>query len=295
MILGIPVVDGHELTKALLDSLEKTVTGNDFLAVIIDNASEKLYQPEDWLGYSFDVDIIRLPKNLGYYMPLKILAKDYPDDQLTGLIHNDMVLYEHGWNERMEHSFAMDEKLALVGLCGSNEIDGLGGRGGGTVCYFRGDDVQIGDSVIRGQSQDAGRRTADLVPSACLDSLFMMFRTSAIPDLVTVEDPWRDITLAHFYDRIWPVRLIERGWHVATLGVECDHLGGMTTTGNERYRNDCITWLDEHKVAWRLEDGGCGNPETQMYLVAENRYLGEYRDTKHFIPMRVHGDYRVEH
>lgn len=308
MILGIPVVDGHALTKAVLDSLDRTVTGSDFLVVIIDNKSDKPYQPEDWTHYSFPVDIIRLPKNKGYYAPLQDLFRDYPDDELIGLAHNDLIYYEHGWNERMEHSFAMDEKLALVGLCGSSEIDERGGRGGGTVCFFRGGDVQIGDRVIRGQSQDAGRRTTDLVPSACLDSLFMMFRRKAIPDLITKKDPWKNITLAHFYDRIWPVRLVEKGWHVATLGVECDHLGGMTTAGNVRYRDDCIKWLDERKEPWRINDNGegiiaaekldprnipCGNPETQMYLVAESRYLTEYLDGKHFIPMRVNGDYSV--
>lgn len=309
MILGIPVVDGHSLTKALLDSLEQTVTGNDFKVVIFDNASDISYKGALY-DYSFPIIIYRSKENLGYYRPLEWLHKKFASEKLIGLVHNDLVFYEKGWNERMEHSFAMDDKLALVGLCGSNEIDGRGGRGGGTVCYFRGGPVQLDQGVIVGQSQDAGRRTTDLVPSACLDSLFMMFRATAIPDLVTEKDSWKDITLAHFYDRIWPVRLIENGWHVATLGVECDHLGGMTTTGNERYRDDCIKWLDAHKVPWRINNDGegiiaaeradprnipCGNPETQMYLVAEIRYLTEYLDEKRFIPMVVNGDYSVRH
>ena len=284
MVLGIPVVDGHELTNAVLDSLAETITGDNFRIVIIDNGSDR--------DYSYlkgeRVDVIRNKHNIGYYRPLQELYAKYPDEELIGLAHNDLVYYEKGWNGRMEHSFAMDEKLALVGLCGSNEIDGLGGRGGGTVCFFRGGEVKVGDRVIGGQSQAAGRRTIDLIPSACLDSLFMMFRRSAIPDLVTEADPWEHLTLAHFYDRIWPVRLVEKGWHVATLGVECDHLGGMTTAGNMRYRNDCIAWLDERGLPYE-------DPETEMYLVAERRYLGEYRDAKHFIPMIVHGDYSVQH
>lgn len=286
MILCIPVVDGHDLTKAVLDSLEQTVTGDNFKVVIFDNASDMPYTDIPY-DYSFPVITHHCRQNIGYYRPLLWIYEMFADEELIGLAHNDLVYYERGWNERMEHSFAMDTKLGLVGMCGSSEIDNLGGRGGGTVCYFRGGDVSIGDAVIRGQSQSAGRRTLDLVPSACLDSLFMMFRRSAIPDLVNSKVEWKDITLAHFYDRIWPVRLIEKGWHVATLGVECDHLGGMTTAGNERYRNDCITWLEERNIPY-------DNPETEMYLVAERRYLGEYRDEKHFIPCRIHGDYTYE-
>lgn len=309
MILALPVVDGQELTKAVLDSLEQTVTGDNFKVVIFDNASDTSYNEDDYKDYSFPVDVVEIAENIGYYAPLEIIASAY-EDELIGLAHNDLVYYERGWNERMEQSFRNDEKLGLVGLCGSNEIDGLGGRGGGTVCYFRGDVVNVGDRQIRGQDQAAGRRTPDLVPSACLDSLFMMFRRDAIESLVHKEDEWQEITLAHFYDRIWPLRLIEAGWHVATLGVECDHLGGMTTSGNERYRDDCIKWLDDHNIPWRIGEDNqdqviaaeredyrnqpCGNPETQMYFVAEDRYLTEYREEKKLIPCIVHGDYSHE-
>jgi hypothetical protein len=301
MILGVPAVDGHDLTDSLIKSLREV--SPDVKIVIINNGSDVGY------GSFIGCDVINNKENIGFYRPLQQLYDRYPDEELIGLIHNDMVIYEYGWDTRMAHSFAMDDKLALVGMCGSSEIDDRGGRGGGTVCFFRGGQVIVGDKMITGQNQAAGRRTTDLVPSACLDSLFMMFRREAIPDLVTSEDPWEDITLAHFYDRIWPVRLIEKGWHVATLGVEVDHLGGMTSTGNMRYREDCIKWLDERGIAWRINDNGegiiaaeandtrnipSGNPETSMYLVAERRYLDEYRDQKHFIPCRIHGDYRYE-
>ena len=287
MVLCIPVVDGHDLTIALLESLAESVTGSNFEVVIFDNASEESYEYMSKMKWPFPVHIFEYYKNIGFYAPLEIVAEQYDEAKLIGLIHNDMVIYERGWNERMEQAFLNDSKLALVGLCGSSEIDNLGGRGAGTVCYFKGGEVTVGDRVIRGQTQDAGRRTNELVPSACLDSLFMMFRAHAIQDLVTEADPWKDITLAHFYDRIWPVRLIENGWHVATMGVECDHLGGMTTTGSIRYRDDCISWFDERGMAF-------DNPETEMYLVAERRYLGEYRDTKHFIPCRIDNGYNYK-
>lgn len=102
-------------------------------------------------------------------------------------------------------------------------------------------------------------------------------------------EDWKDITLAHFYDRIWPIRTIEAGYHVVTMGLEIDHIGGLTTTGNERYRNDCIKWLEDRNIPY-------DNPETEMYLVAERRYLQEYRDEKRFLPAIIlEGGYDVRH
>lgn len=286
MILGIPVVDGHDLTDALLKSLEQTVTGENFEVVIFDNNSDKPYKQKDFNDYIFPVNVVWSDTNLGFYRPLENLKMLY-QDELIGLIHNDMVIYEHGWNERMEAAFSADPLLGLVGLCGSSELDSLGGRGGGTKCYFRGAEVKIGDRIIKAQSQDAGLRITDLAPSVVLDSLFMMFRRGAIEHLVVAEgETWSDITLAHFYDRIWPCRVIEAGMHVATMGVECDHLGGMTTTGNERYRDDCIKWFKDRGLPY-------DNPETDMYLIAEQRFLQEYREQKHFMPVTIDAGYNL--
>lgn len=285
MILGIPVQDGWEMTDTMLKQLVK-VSSPNLKVVIIDNDSDTPYQGN--YHYGIPIPVIHNDKNLGYYYPLKQLYEAYPEEELIGVMHNDMLLYEEGWDERMKQCFEADPQLGLVGLCGSNEIDSNGGRGGGTMLHFAGRSVQVGENTYTAQPQSAGRLIHDLEPSACLDSLFMMFRREVIPHLMNDTDPWEDITLAHFYDRIWPIRTIEAGYRVGTLGVECDHIGGLTTTGNMRFRNDCIAWLDERGSSYE-------NPETEMYLIAERRYLSEYRENKHFLPCIVGGDYVINH
>src|SRR5882724_2779045 len=170
MILGIPVVDGHGLTGTLLDSLAATVTGDNFQVVIIDNNSKHHYQPERLAQkkYPFPVRVIHNRKNQGFYTPLKKLYEKNPKQELIGLIHNDMVLYEKGWNERMEQAFRDDPSLGLVGLCGSSELDHLGGRGGGTMCYFAGKTVNVAGVPIQAQSQEAGLRVTGLYPAVVL-------------------------------------------------------------------------------------------------------------------------------
>lgn len=290
MVLAAPVVDGHLLTFNLMRSLDQTVADKiNFEFVIVDNASERPYKDAIVSKTpKIATQVVEYEQNTGYYYPLIDLYERYPDADLIGLIHNDMVIYEPGFDERMKKAFADDPQLGLVGLCGSNEIDYNGGRGAGTMLWFRGGEVKIGDRVIKGQDQSAGRRIYDLEPAVCLDSLFMMFRREAIPELMNGRDPWQDVTLAHFYDRIWPIRTIEAGYRVGVMGVDCDHLGGMTTTANERYRNDCINWLDERNIPYE-------NPETEMYLVAERRYLSEYREEKKFLPCIIGGDYAINY
>lgn len=288
MILGVPVVDGRALTENLLDSLDTSVADpSNLKVVIIDNASAEPYEWSRYRGLPFAVEIKRYETNKGFYYPLLDLALDYPDDQV-GLIHNDMLLYTHGWDVLMRQAFERDPRLGLIGLCGSNEIDERGGRGNGTMCNFMGKEIFVGPEKYNGQDSSAGRRINGLEPACVLDSLFMMFNRDVVAKLLSEKEKWSDLPLAHFYDRIWPVRTIEAGYHVGIMGIDCDHLGGMTTTANQRYYDDCVGWLMEHNIKYE-------NPETEMYLLAERRFLGEYRDQKHFIPCRVGGDYAITH
>ena len=288
MILGIPVIDGHDLTENLFDSFVDTVADPaHFTAVIIDNASTVPYEWSTYRRYPFHVEVKHNVRNLGFYAPLLDLALDYPDDTV-GLVHNDMLLYTHGWDVLMAQAFEADPLLGLIGLCGSNEIDERGGRGAGTMCNFMGKEIMVGDKQYTGQSPSAGLHITGLQAACVLDSLFMLFRRDMVHKLMTNIDLWHNLPLAHFYDRIWPVRTIEAGYRVGVMGIDCDHLGGMTTTANERYRDDCIMWLTEHAQPY-------DNPETEMYLLAERRFLGEYREQKHFIPCRVGSNYELEH
>ena len=265
MILGLPVVDGHEVTKKFLEHLIPSVADPDnFQLIIIDNASIDPYRFQKLPPAPFPIKIVRNLRNKGYYYPLKQIYKNYRSDNLMGLIHNDVLIYEKGWDLRLRQAFADDPKLGLVGFAGSNEIDAGGGRGGGTMLRFRG---------TVGEGQSAGKFIDDLRPSVVFDSLFMMFRTEIVPDLLIDED----ITLAHFYDRIWSCRVMERGWRSATLGIEIDHMGGMTIMANTRYRDDCIRWLKDRDILYV-------DPETEMYLEGQRRFLSEYRDQKKMVP-----------
>lgn len=276
MIVGLACHDHNDATQDTMEHLRDSAS-SQLHVVIIDNNSIEPYRESDYTDYPFRVSILRNTSNLGHYYTLWQLYNQYSQtESLIGLMHNDLWIYEKDWDVRMMECFLADPLLSAVGLCGSNEVDDRGGRGGGTKCFFRG---AIGD-----EGQAAGERITGLAPAAIFDSLFMMFRTKCIPLLMNANDKWENLPLGHFYDRIWPLRLIEQGLHVGVLGVECDHWGGVTALENARYREDATKWLDQRGHTYT-------DPEDGMYQVAEQRYLSEYRDSKHIIPCTIDANY----
>jgi len=273
IVLGLPVVGQEHLTQQCVESIETTVYDRtQFQLVLVDNGSQPSFDTSSYAGDVFPLTGYRNEANLGFYYPLLQLSQRYPDAELLGLAHNDVLFYENGWDQRLRLAFQSDPKLGLVGLCGSNQADLAGGRGGGTMMRFRGD---------KGQQQ-AGERVTELRPAVLLDSLFLMFRRDVIPHLNIDED----ISLCHFYDKIWSLRTIEAGYHVAVLGSEIDHLGGQTST-SKAYDDVARAWCEQRGIP--VPTSG----DLAMYLEAERRFLSEYRDQKRLLPCMVHANYRL--
>lgn len=267
LVIGTPVLNQYELTREHFKSVVATVGDPDtYHQVVFDNGSVPVYESTP------GTDVIHNGQNRGFYYPLKQLAEAHPDADLIGLMHNDVFFYEYGWDLRVKDCFATDPKLGLIGLVGSSQVDSAGGRGGGTMMNFRG---AVGQ-------QQAGIRLTDLAPAVCLDSLFMVFRREVIPSLLIDEN----ITLCHFYDKIWTMRTIEAGWRVGVLGIDIDHMGGQTSTTSD-YDQTARAWCEKRGIP--VPQSG----DLAMYLEAERRWLTEYRDQKHFIPCSISPTYEI--
>lgn len=275
IVLGIPVMNQHRLTQECLERIIAATSRNGNVRIaLIDNASDTPIPPLSSLPVP--VDIIRNEKNRGCFYPLKQLYDAYPQADYIGIMHNDVFMYQVNWDKKIEEAFVNNESVGMLGAAGSDQADVAGGRGTGTMHNFLGK---------LGQPQGTSRKVQGLHPAVLLDSLFMMFRRNVIPRLKISDD----ILLYHFYDKIWSMRVIEAGYNVAVLGLALDHIGGMTATADEKYKEDAKLFCLEHRIPLIEDDA-----EKTLYYEGERRLLSEYRDKKSYIPCRIDDEWIMQ-
>jgi len=299
-------VDSWPLAEESLKYL--TTNSSHLTEVILLNNGSFTGPPKDYtIQYPFNFAYIEFPLNEGansvFHKMLNVLDtmnNKWPDKynfDTVAYFHNDFMVREEGWDERVLAAFDKDPKLALVGFLGSNEIDGAGGRGLGTTSSYMGYEYETGWAT---KAEIHGRRTIGTESAAVLDHCSMIFRISMLRQL----PPQQASGYAphHFYDRILSCEVLNRGWHIAMMGIECDHFGGGTglckvphegpeqgvLNRNELYKK----WLDEKKIPWKEEDN---NLDFLVYTEAEKIFLSKWRDETHFIPVKVTPDYTVLH
>jgi len=235
MILGIPAFRAYDLTRQMVESLALTVDPAGLTVVIVDNASPIPYRRSDF-DVPFRLRLIRNERNEGNWTPLRQIAELEPDHEIVAIAHNDLILYERAWNRRVEEAFA-DPQLGMLGFAGSDALNRQGERIV-TMTNFRG---------TRGhaKAEGIGVRVHGLVPSVAVDGLFMAFRRAVLPALSL-----DDLPPAHWFDFIWGAQVQQAGWRLATLGVECDHVGWGTEVGQaEALEPEWLRWCEERGIA----------------------------------------------
>jgi len=266
LILGLPVMDGHELTQKCVNYIASSVSEPEHVGIlVIDNASEEPYTTTEF-AYR-NLSVVRLSRNQGYYRPLDIVRSAATEADIVALMHNDVFVYERGWDARLRVAFVNKSDLGMVGFFGSDEVDDRGGRGGGSMSNFAG--------TLGTPAEAHGYRVTDLRPALVLDSLFMAVRVACVPLLrIDAHTP-----ICHFMDKVWPLRLIKAGWKVGVLGISIDHLGGQTAVAMPRF--------EEEAKQWCLEEGIEPASGMGLYLESERRFLTEMRPS--IIPSHMMG------
>jgi hypothetical protein len=274
-------MDQHEWTLRAVESMANTASGDGGLHLLVyDQASQEPYKKAEFPKTPFPMNVVRMDTNVGYYQLMAEVAKKATNADLIGIVHNDLIFHEPSWDRSLIQAFVQHSEMGMLGLCGSWQVDPLGGRGNGTMVNFRGDYQKHAQT----RTWVNGRHIT--LPAVVFDSLFMMMRRVHLP-LLRID---KDIQLGHFLDRVWPLRLWENGVKCGYVGIEVDHAGGVTTISaetNVRFEADCKLWCEsqhipphrlypahENKSAslWQ-KDGQYG---TLMYMEAERRFLDEY-------------------
>jgi GT2 family glycosyltransferase len=268
MLVIIPVHNQLEITKTCLAHLEHSERGL-YQILIFDNGSK---DPIDY-GTVVPEYYERRDENIGVYPVFGEVLKDerLKDYEILAFLHNDLYVYDEKWASRVIEAFERDPLLGIVGFIGSNEIDSNGGRGLGTMSNFQG--------KVGGRAEVHGRRIAGLEPAAVVDGCAMIFRRKCLEEIYDPEFPPH-----HFYDRLFSLEALTRGYRLAVLGVACDHVSGQTANQEQGWHDAARRWCEHRGVP--IPDG---NADLGVYKEAERRFLAELAGRN----VRVGADYSV--
>lgn len=277
----IPVLNQHDLTHAVVDQLFQVTDPTEVEIVVIDNGSTVPFMDER-------CNVLRFHKTLGVYPSFKD-GFSFASGEIVAFFHSDLVIWENDWFNRVIEEFDKNERLGMIGFIGSNEIDPSGGRGLGTTSNFKGKILsrEIGDKTMKWFGSPAsihGKVSSEFSKAVVVDGCAMIIRRKTWDEIGYRED----FPPHHFYDRLISTQLLELGWQIGVLGIECDHFSGQTVSSEDAYHEMAKEWALKY-----LHQGGYVQTNTgvnwdgTIYQEAERRWLKEYRDDKHIVPIKL--------
>jgi len=160
---------------------------------------------------------INNPVNTGCLPMLRQTIPYMEDDEdILVFIHNDVLIWEPHWDTIVRNAFNEIPDLGLAGLFGA---PGVGPDGGRMFARSRMEGREWGTP---GEPHGAIAELNEVSPASVLDSLCMMFKVGALRDVeIPLEWPPH-----HWFDRLFCLRFIDKGYKVAVIGIPFDHYGG---------------------------------------------------------------------
>ena len=268
----IPIMNQHDMCHAVIEQLCK-VTSNTTEIIVIDNGSTIPFTNHE-LRY---IDVIRNEKSVGVYPTFK-QGFDNAHGDIVAFFHSDLIVWEEGWDTKVIQHFKVNPHLGMIG---SSEIDQSGGRGLGTTSNF------AGKSLGRWAGSAGhihGKQSANYSNAAVVDGCAMIIRRSAWEHIGVKQD----FPPHHFYDRLISTQLLEKHWQIGVLGIACDHFSGQTVNQENAYSQMAQDWATQHNITIAFHQNSVApNWDATIYQEAERRWLREYRDEKHIVPIHI--------
>lgn len=280
LVIVITAVDEPVLAKESTKWIRQNIRHSNTEVILFDNGS---YEPLD----KFDADMVhREEKNVG---PNPVFHRSLPlvkslGADVVAFFHCDLMVRHEGFDDDVLRAFNTIDKLALVGFVGSNQIDAGGGRGLGTMLNFMGYEYPQpwGKATT---AEQHGIRVEGLRPAVVLDHCSMIFDINVLDEILPDE---HTCPPSHFNDRTYCCEVLYRGYKIAYLGIECDHLSGGVGRGLSNQNVLYEKWLKENGIAYDQL-----NPDRAVYGEAERRFFLKWRDGIQFIPVQITNDWRL--
>lgn len=264
--LVIPFIDQHEITKHCIETAEKNA-GQEFELIMIDNGSDESHAIEYAQlhkgGYKYHAN----SENIGVLPSFK-QGLELSTGDIICFTHNDVLLHEENWVQKIEDAFKTP-RLGLAGIFGAVGVGDNGGR-------IRSQSKMLGLEWGKCECHDvAWKHHSEYLdgvsPATILDGVGMFFSREALESLASTDmfDDWR--APHHFYDRIIPLKLIDKGYKIATIGIGFDHWSGATANSSDKYVVSGYKWL-----ARNCHTNTEIAADKQIYDIAESQFFTEF-------------------
>jgi glycosyltransferase involved in cell wall biosynthesis len=221
----IPVSNLEEYTNECIDNLF-TYSHETPEIIVVDNASTEPYKRDG-------VKTIRNDVNKGFW-PSLLAGMSAAKNDVVLCMHNDVFIWEAGFDQRLETHFDQDDKLAITGFFGARGLAVNGAR------------MFPESNMVAQKYGTHGNLHGNLLlrshPSVIFDSLSMCFRKSHLAQIDYINIPPH-----HWTDRIVTLRLLVAGYHARTVGIAFDHGGGFTSS-TPAMGNFTERWCREHNL-----------------------------------------------
>ena len=230
-------------TRLAVEAIVKN-TAPPFEFVIVDNGSRpdvKAYF--DSLKEKVEITYIRNEENLG---PIRGINQGLKASRFSyvAVIHNDVLIMEHGWLTKILSVMKADPKIGIVGLAGRKEIYKTG-------CVNE-------DSLKHNlQNEDLNRpMSEDMAEVAVIDGLCFVMRRELLKRIKGLDEAYGYM---HFYDLDLSLESIQAGFKNIVVKVEAMHIGNGGITRkmreyNELVKDDYGLWKRNRKLferKWR--------------------------------------------
>lgn len=224
----IPIMNQHQLTVDCLKLVEKHIKNVEEI-LIIDNSDT------DFLSFKGvqeidsrlldNLKVVRNKENVGVRESLNQGWKK-STGELVLFMHNDLMIYEHNFDEKIKQAFKNVKEAGGLGAFGAKI---LGSQDIYTKPYEMSQLARGGNvSNARMDKEIHGfRNLLDVYENvAVFDGMFMCFKRELL-DKVGGFDAITETF--HNYDNLMCIKSLENGYENIVISLDVNHLGGRTT------------------------------------------------------------------
>lgn len=246
--IGIPVFNQEEQTLKCLRLIFENTNCIDEI-VIVDNGSTERF--EDTFKKEFphvdklNLIVIRNEQNLGVRPALNQIFKKATGD-IVVFTHNDVEIYEKGWDEKIRAAFSVHTNAGIIGAYGAK---GIGDSNIYQVPYVM---QQLArQSCVSNARMDRGihgfrNLQNDFENVAVFDGFFMAIKK----ELLEKTQGFSDILpIHHSYDNLICIQSLENGYENILLSLDITHVGGQTDVKEDWVKGTGKSKADIHADA----------------------------------------------